>query len=134
MPCMTSPNFGLSAYRETAANGADVASVQALMRHANASATMNTYVEAVRQRKGKRSGGSWDYWAPSALPPVAGRRRVRSHTSNTHFRFAFEGKQNDRRWNPSVVFRLTETDYSVVIRRALKKRRSRSENCRTGGR
>ena len=35
------------------ANGEDVATVQALMRHANVSVTMNTYVQAVTPAKRK---------------------------------------------------------------------------------
>ena len=39
------------------ANGEDVATVQALMRHANVSVTMNTYVQAVTSAKRKAQRG-----------------------------------------------------------------------------
>ena len=39
------------------ANGEDVATVQALMRHANVSVTMNTYVQAVTPAKRKAQRG-----------------------------------------------------------------------------
>jgi integrase len=39
------------------ANGEDVPTVQALMRHANVSITMNTYVQAVTPAKRKAQGG-----------------------------------------------------------------------------
>ena len=39
------------------ANGEDVATVQALMRHANVSVTMNTYVQAVTPANGKAQRG-----------------------------------------------------------------------------
>ena len=39
------------------ANGEDVATVQALMRHANVSVTMNTYVQAVTPAKRKAQPG-----------------------------------------------------------------------------
>jgi len=40
------------------ANGEDVATVQALMRHANVSVTMNTYVQAVTPAKRKAQRGN----------------------------------------------------------------------------
>ena len=39
------------------ANGEDVATVQALMRHANVSVTMNTYIQAVTPAKRKAQRG-----------------------------------------------------------------------------
>jgi integrase len=40
------------------AHGEDVATVQALMRHANVSVTMNTYVQAVTPANAKRNEAS----------------------------------------------------------------------------
>jgi integrase len=54
------------------ANGADVATVQALMRHANASVTMNTYVQAVTTAKRQAQRGIVGSLDPNGPTPKAG--------------------------------------------------------------
>jgi integrase len=55
------------------ANGEDVATVQALMRHANVSVTMDRYVQAVRSAKRQAQRGIVGLLEPNGAAPEAGR-------------------------------------------------------------